>query len=75
VPTISFQRVEPLTHLSNPSFIRSCNPCLLHGPFGMAEDRIQHHLLSCDQFVHIRLGVVASMVVLFASFSNDIDGI
>jgi hypothetical protein len=41
----------------------------------MAEDRIQHHLLSCDQFVHIRLGVVASMVVLFASFSNDIDGI
>lgn len=24
----------------------------------MAEDRIQHHLLSRDQFIHVRLGIV-----------------
>jgi hypothetical protein len=31
---------------------------LVHRLFGMAEDRIQHHLLSRDQLIHIRLGVV-----------------
>jgi hypothetical protein len=24
----------------------------------MAEDRVQYHLLSSDQFIHVRLGVV-----------------
>ena len=58
MPTISFQRFGAVAHLSSPGFCPLFNPYLLHGPFGVAEDRIQHQFLSCDQFIHIRLGVV-----------------
>ena len=48
----------PLPIFLVPVFIHIFNPYLLHGPFGMAEDRIQHQFLSWDQFIHIGLGVV-----------------
>jgi signal transduction histidine kinase len=48
-----------LSRLRSPGFYPFFNPLLNHRPFGVAEDRIRHHLLlSRDQFIHIRLSVV-----------------
>ena len=51
-------RAEWLAKIVEPGVRLPFNPYLLHGPFAMAEDRIQHHLLGRDQFIHVRLGVM-----------------
>jgi hypothetical protein len=58
VPTISFQRFGAVAHPSNPGVLSVLQSTLLHSPVGMAEDRVQDHLLGRDQFIHIRLGVM-----------------
>ena len=58
MPTISFQRFEAVASSVQSRFLSVLQSVLLHSPFLVAEDRVQHHLLGRDQFIHIGLGVV-----------------
>jgi hypothetical protein len=44
---------EPSGVTLSPRFLSVLVSVLLHRPFGMGEDRVQHHLLSRDQLFHL----------------------
>jgi hypothetical protein len=58
VPTIFISTCCNVVPSTQPGFLSVLLSVLVHRPFGMTEDRIEHHLLSRDQSIHIRLGVL-----------------